>query len=135
MMTLVLNHTIMPAWNHEESAKLFADIFGLPYQGTSGHFAPVQVNEHLSIDFDTDGPSVSRNMKNPEPVPHHHLAFMCDDEEFDTILERVTEHGMKYGSGPGTTEDMKIAERNGGRTFYFKDPNGHSYELMTTPLG
>jgi catechol 2,3-dioxygenase-like lactoylglutathione lyase family enzyme len=72
-------------------------------------------------------------MKDPQPVPHH-LAFLASDEEFDAILERVTEHGLKFGSGPGSTEDMKVAQRNGGRGFYFKDPNGHSYELMTSAL-
>jgi len=133
-MTIVLNHTVIPAWKHEESAKVFADILGVPYNGPSGHFAPVRVNDELSIDFDTEGPSTARNMQNPEPVPHHHLAFLVGDDEFEGILDRVTEHGFKFGSGPGTTEDMKINERNGGRCFYFKDPNGHSYEFMTRPM-
>lgn len=130
-MTIVLNHTVVPAWDHEASAKLFAEIFGVPYDGTRGHFAPVRINDSLTIDFDTDGPSTAHQMKNPAPVPHHHLAFVVSDEEFDGILERVTEHNLKFGSGPGTYEDGKIAGRNGGRTIYFRDANGHSYEVMT----
>ena len=40
-MTIELNHTIVPANDKEESARLFADIFGLQRvqcEGSSGHF-------------------------------------------------------------------------------------------------
>ena len=41
-MTITLNHTIVPAHDKEESARFFADIFGLTYEGPMGHFAPVR---------------------------------------------------------------------------------------------
>ena len=50
-MAITLNHTIVPAGDKEVSAKWFANIFGLTYQDTSGHFAPVQVNDTLALDF------------------------------------------------------------------------------------
>ena len=50
-MAITLNHTIVPARDKEASAKWFANIFGLTYQDTSGHFAPVQVNDTLALDF------------------------------------------------------------------------------------
>ena len=44
-MTITLNHTIVPAHDKEESARFFADIFGLTYEGPMGHFAPVLMND------------------------------------------------------------------------------------------
>jgi hypothetical protein len=34
--------------------RFFADIFGLKYEGSSEHVAPVRVNERLTLDFDDD---------------------------------------------------------------------------------
>ena len=51
-MAIELNHTIVPALDKEASATFLARIFGLPYDGPAGHFAPVQVNESLTLDFD-----------------------------------------------------------------------------------
>jgi catechol 2,3-dioxygenase-like lactoylglutathione lyase family enzyme len=119
-MAITLNHTIVPAHDKEESARFFARIFGLPYNGLAGHFAPVRVNETLTMDFD-----------NKDEFEHHHYAFHVSDEEFDTIFARVKEAGLVYGSKPGSTDDMKLNDRRGGRGFYFHDPNGHSLELLT----
>src|ERR1700709_2119262 len=52
-MAIVLDHTIVPAHVNEASARFFARIFCLPYEGAASHFAPVRVNETLVLDFDT----------------------------------------------------------------------------------
>ena len=44
-MTITLNHTIVPARDKEAAARLFAHLFGLNFEGPSGRFAPVRVNE------------------------------------------------------------------------------------------
>ena len=41
-MPLQLDHTIVPAYDKERSARFIARIFGLSYEGTWGHFAPVK---------------------------------------------------------------------------------------------
>src|ERR1700720_1806430 len=51
-MAITLNHTIVPAHDKEVSAKFFAHMFGLKYESAMGHFAPVRVNETLTLDFD-----------------------------------------------------------------------------------
>jgi hypothetical protein len=51
-MAIVLDHTIVPARDKEESARFFARIFGLEYNGPVSHFAPVRVNDTLTVDFD-----------------------------------------------------------------------------------
>jgi len=119
-MSITLNHTIVPAHDKEAAARFFADMFGLKYEGASGHFAPVKVNETLTMDFD-----------NRESFESHHYAFHVSEEEFDGILGRVQAVGLPYGSGPGSKTDMEINHRRGGRGFYFPDPNGHSLEVLT----
>ena len=120
MAIINLDHTIVPAHDKEESARFFARIMGLTYEGTHGHFAPVKLNDTLTLDFD-----------NREGFEHHHYAFHVTDEDFDAIFERVKAEGLAYGSDPRAQDNMEINTRRGGRGFYFKDPNGHSLELLT----
>ena len=119
-MAIILNHTIVPARDREASARFFADVFGLKYEGASGHFAPVRVNETLTLDFDGD-----------DHFDIHHYAFHVSDVEFDDILKRVQEAGLSYGSDPWNLENKELNSWNGGRGVYFRDPNGHILELMT----
>ena len=119
-MAIELNHTIVPARDKEAAARFFAEIMGLEYSGPRGHFAPVRINDALTLDFD-----------NADPVPHHHYAFHVSDAEFDAILGRVKARGLAFGAEPGAQHNSEINHRRGGRGIYFKDPNGHSYELLT----
>ena len=117
---LHLDHTIVPAHDKEASAHFIARIFGLEYKGPWAHFAPVKVNDTLSLDFD-----------DRERFESHHYAFIASDEEFDTILERVKGEGVAFGSGPGSQDDGQINHHHQGRGFYFQDANGHSWEVIT----
>lgn len=120
-MTIVLNHTIVPARDKAAAAKFFADIFGLK-RGRSGHFAPVKVNKSLTLLFDDDAKFDS-----------HHYAFHVSNREFDAILRRVKKAHITFGSAPWSLEDGELNDWNGGRGVYFRDPNGHVLELMTAP--
>jgi catechol 2,3-dioxygenase-like lactoylglutathione lyase family enzyme len=119
-MPLFLDHTIVPAHDKEASARFFAEMFGLEYKGPWGHFAPVKVNDTLSMDFD-----------NRENFQSSHYAFLSSDEEFDAILGRVKGAGRKYGSSPFDQENGEINHLHQGRGFYFRDDNGHSWEVIT----
>ena len=119
-MTILLDHTIVPARDKEASARFFARIFGLRYEGNYSHFAPVRINDSLTLDFDED-----------RAFEGHHYAFKVSDAEFDQIYGRILADKIAYGSGPMNQSDMKINHRRGGRGFYFRDPNGHSLEVMT----
>jgi catechol-2,3-dioxygenase len=63
-MTIDLNHSMMPAGDKEKPARFFADIFGLQYAGSAGHFAPIKVNDRLALDFNQD-----------DSLEPHHYAF------------------------------------------------------------
>jgi catechol 2,3-dioxygenase-like lactoylglutathione lyase family enzyme len=119
-MAIVLDHMIVPARDKEASARFFARIFGLPYDGAAGHFAPVRVNETLTLDFDTD-----------EGFAPHHYAFRLDPAAFDAVFARVAAAGIPYGSGPFSPEDMQMSDHGGIRRFYFRDPGGHLLEALT----
>ena len=122
-MTITLNHTIVPARDKDAAARWFAQLFGLPYDGADGHFAPVRVNPALTLLFDEDTGAFDS----------HHYAFHVSDGEFDTILGRVRAAGLAFGSAPWSLEDGELNDWNGGRGVYFRDPNGHVLELMTVP--
>ena len=115
-----LDHTIVPSRDKVSSAAFFAMIMGLQYEGPMGHFAPVRINDSLTMDFD-----------NREEFESHHYAFLVSDNEFDEIFARIKDNSVVYGSEPWTIDDMQINNRRGGRGFYFKDHDGHSMEVMT----
>jgi len=119
-MTIVLDHTIVPAHDKEASAQFFARIFGLKYDAGASHFAAVRVNDTLTLDF-----------ADRSTFEGHHYAFRVSEAEFDAIFGRIREGGLPYGSGPFALEDMEINHWGGGRGVYFRDPNGHVLELLT----
>jgi len=119
-MSIKLNHTIVPAKDKESAATFFAKIFGLPYDGLAGHFAPVRINDELTLDFD-----------NAESFESHHYAFHVSEEEFDAIFGRIKEAGVDWGSGPRSSTDRQLNFRKGGRGVYFHAPDGHLLELLT----
>ena len=53
-MTIILNHTIVPARDKSAAAEFFARIFGLHADPNDGHFAPVRINDTLTLLFDDD---------------------------------------------------------------------------------
>ena len=124
-MPITLNHTIVPSQDKVRAAEFFAKIFGLTYEGSHGHFAPVQVNDTLTLDYD-----------DRDEFDSHHYAFHVSEEDFDNIFGRVKAEGITYGSGPFNSEDMDINHRRDGRGVYFKDPDGPSagaYDPGVTP--
>ena len=121
-MAITLNHTIVPARDKIASAAFFARLFGLTFDERAvGYFAPVRINETLTLDFDGD---VDR-------FDIHHYAFKVSEEEFDAIFGRIQEEGIPYGSEPDALRNMRLNHRAGGRGVYFCDPNGHILELLT----
>lgn len=119
-MAIILNHTIVPARDKVAAAGLFAQLFGLAYESGDGHFAPVKVNDTLTLLFDTD-----------TDIKSHHYAFHVTDADFDAIFRRIQEARLPYGSAPWSAEDLKLNDWGGGKGVYFRVPDGHLLELMT----
>ncbi|NUP24271.1 MAG: VOC family protein [Streptomyces sp.] len=122
-MTVTLNHTIVPALDHTAAARFFADVMGLeqlPPDGSGGHFAPVRVNEQLTLDFMT-----------AEAAEGHHLAFDVDPGTFDEILGRLHSLGVPYGNDPSTPDNGRVDHPLCARGLYFTDDAGNLYEVMS----
>nr|WP_042197266.1 glyoxalase/bleomycin resistance protein/dioxygenase [Kibdelosporangium sp. MJ126-NF4]CEL22849.1 hypothetical protein [Kibdelosporangium sp. MJ126-NF4]CTQ89989.1 hypothetical protein [Kibdelosporangium sp. MJ126-NF4] len=121
-MGIVLNHMIIPAADKDAAAKFLADLLGLEVGEPAGPFAPVQVNEDLTLDYD------DRHGSRPG-----HYAFLVDDGIFDAVLALLARNPeIDYGSGRELGWDREINHLGGGRGVYVRDPdNSHSYELFT----
>jgi catechol 2,3-dioxygenase-like lactoylglutathione lyase family enzyme len=122
-MTITLNHLIVPASDRHASAGFLAGLLGLPApaRAEAGPFAPVRVNGDLTFDFDDRG-----------PVTPGHYAFLVDDATFDAALARLNAAPyIDFGSGPQHGWDRDVYHLGGGRGVYVRDPDGHSYELLT----
>lgn len=119
-MPISLNHTIVPAADNESAARFFAEIMGLRYDGPVRHFAPVRVNDQLTLDF----------MTVPKPAGHH-LAFDVDPATFDDILARIKERGVVYGSEPSAPDNGRADHPLVPRGLFFRDDTGNLYEVLS----
>jgi catechol 2,3-dioxygenase-like lactoylglutathione lyase family enzyme len=119
-MTINLDHTIVPSRNRIASAKLLAQLLGVPWaESGTGPFAPVYVNDGLTLDFqDTD-----------EAFSVYHFCFRVSPQDFDAILGRIKAAGIKYRSTPDGAMDMQINKRYGN--VYWDEPDGHRWEILT----
>lgn len=123
-MSVSLDHILIPATDKQAAARFLADILGLEVNDRSagsppGRFAVVQVGE-TSIDFDTAG-----------EVRSHHCAFRVSEPEFDAILARLEREGVSYSADPMHHRQGELNDNEGRRGLYFRDPDGHNYELLT----
>lgn len=119
-MTIQLDHTIVPSHNSVASAKLLAQLLGVPWaESGAGPFVPVYVNDGLTLDFqDTD-----------EAFPVYHFCFRVSPQDFDAILGRLKAAGIKYRSTVRGPVDMKVDEQYGN--VYWNEPDGHQWEMLT----
>jgi len=119
---VLLNHTIVPVRDKQESAAFLAEILGLDPPFSFGPFVCLETANGVSLDFDDRW-----------GVGHNHYAFQVTEEEFDQIFARVQERGLSYWADPGHTRENEI--NGNGRGFYFEDPSGHNMEVLTRPYG
>ena len=119
-MPLTLDHTIVPSHNKLKAARFISEILGLEYDEPFGHFQPLKTVNGLTLDF-----------ADRDDFGRHHYAFLATDTEFDGILKRLQDRSVKYGSEPSSQENMEINHRHHGRGLYFRDADGHSWEVIT----
>jgi catechol 2,3-dioxygenase-like lactoylglutathione lyase family enzyme len=118
-MTIHLDHVIVPSRTQIASAKLLADLLGVPWAETgAGPFSPVYVNDGLTLDFqDTD-----------EDFPIYHFCFRVGQEEFTAILARIKAAGIEFRSTVRGPVDMKVDPQYGN--VYWNEPDGHQWEML-----
>lgn len=125
-MAITLNHTIVSAQDKQLSADFYCRIFGFEDLGPFASFIVVRVNDSLTLDFAE--PANNRKSK----IVAQHYAFKVCESEFDQIMGRIEQDNLVYGSGPDQLDNQHINHLYGGRGAYFRDPDGHVLEIMTT---
>jgi catechol 2,3-dioxygenase-like lactoylglutathione lyase family enzyme len=119
-MTITLNHTIVPAVDNETEARFLAAILGLSYDGPNRHFAPVRINEQLTLDFMT--------VDEPHPL---HLAFDVDPATFDAALAHLRSAAIPHGNRPHSPDNGLTDHPFAARGVFFRDAAENLYELMS----
>lgn len=121
-MSIHLDHLLVPARDKVAAAKLLAGLLGVPWSPTGvGPFAPVYVNNGLTLDFD----------EWEEPLPMIHYCFRVSPDEFSAILERIKAAGISYRSSVHGPVDHEIDTEHGGSIVYWNEPDGHQWEMLT----
>lgn len=121
-MTVHLDHLMVPARDKLASARLLAELLGVPWAESGvGPFVPVYLNDGLTLDFDQWS----------EPFPLLHLCFRVSQEEFDAILGRIRAAGIPYRSNVHGPVDYRVDTEHGGSILYWNEPDGHQWELLT----
>jgi catechol 2,3-dioxygenase-like lactoylglutathione lyase family enzyme len=124
-MSIQLNHTIVWCRDKQRSATFLTEVVGLPVPSPFGPFLVVELSNGVSLDFyETRGEIASQ-----------HYAFLIDENDFDQIFRRIRERGVQYWADPGQRRAGEINRNDGGRGFYFEDPDGHLLEVITRPYG
>ena len=119
-MKVELDHTIVPSRDKVAAARMLGELLGVPWAPSGlGPFAPVYVNDGLTLDFiDTD-----------EAFPVYHFCFRFDPADFEAILERIRAAGMPFRSDVHGPVDMKVQPHYGN--VYWDVPDGHAWEILT----
>lgn len=121
-MDIELDHTIVPSHNQQASAKMLADLLGVPWAPTSqGPFSPVFINEGLTFDF----------IETTEKFPIFHFCFRVSQQKFDEILGRIKTAGIPFRSSVFGPMDGQINTDYGGNLIYWNEPDGHMWEMLT----
>lgn len=121
-MSIHLDHSIVPSRDKVKAARQLAELLGVPWAAQAmGPFSAVYVNEGTTLDFiDTD-----------EAFPIYHYCFRVDDATFDAVLARIQAAGIAYRGTVHGPMDNQIGTDFGGRCFYWTEPDGHFWELLT----
>ena len=121
-MTVKLDHTIVLSRSKLSSALFLSYILGREYGGHFARFAPVQLDDELNIDYtDTESDDFERRT----------FTLLVGDAELDGIVHRLDGEDVAYGSEPDQIGKRQINGRGGGRGLFFRDPNGHMFEIST----
>jgi catechol 2,3-dioxygenase-like lactoylglutathione lyase family enzyme len=121
-MSVQLDHFIVPCRNQIASAKMLAELLGVPWAETTlGPFSPVFINDGLTLDF----------QQTDEAYPIAHYCFRVSQDDFDAILTRLQAAGIPYRSRVTGPMDLKINKEYGGDMIYWNEPDGHQWEMLT----
>ena len=121
-MPVELNHIVIPSHDKSASSRFLAEILGVGPPRPVSHFMAVETANGVTLDYD-----------DVAEFSAQHCAFLVSDAEFEAIFGRVKDAEVTHFADPGHHMPGEINQRNGGRGFYFSDPDGHNMEVFTRP--
>jgi len=121
-MAVHLNHTIVASRDKVASSEFLAALLGLAAPKRVSHFMALELANGVTMDYD-----------DVDHVTPQHFAFLVTEAEFDAIFLRVKASAIQFFADPNHGVTGAINHRNGGRGFYFSDPDGHNLEVFTVP--
>jgi len=124
-MTVYFDHHIVPSTDKDRAARFYAEILGLPEPRTEGPFAAVDLGNDVAL-------YVAGWETRVTPL---HYAFLVSEAEFDAFYARLTERGLDHWADPHCRLPQQVNHDDGGRGTYFRDPDGHFVEVLTTRYG
>ncbi len=119
-MAVQLNHILVLSRDKIGSSEFLAKILGIDPPRPVDHFMALQLSNGVTLDYD-----------DADEFNSQHCAFLVLDDEFDRIFKRVVAAGVTHYADPNHVYAGEINRRNGGRGFYFADPDGHNMEVFT----
>ena len=123
-MPIGLDHTIVRAKDPTASARFLSDLLGLPRPTHFGPFEVVELGNGVSLDY-----------MHADDITTQHYAFLVSEDEFESIFDRIRERGLPFWADPGQRVANEINRHDGGRGFYWEDPDGHLLEIITRRYG
>ena len=93
-MTAVLDHTITPVRDQDESGDFYTNVLGFKYDGRTGMndvFAVIRLNDSSTLDL----------WRSDEiPGLSHHYAFALDRAHFDRSFQAIKDSEIPFGGEP-----------------------------------
>jgi catechol 2,3-dioxygenase-like lactoylglutathione lyase family enzyme len=115
--------------NLQRSRDFYSTLFGLPVMVADERFCAFDVaGRDVLLLFRTGGTSAPVATPGGMIPPHDgagrlHLAFAVDADQLGAWETRLRERGVEIES--------RVDWKRGGRSVYFRDPDGHLLELVT----
>ncbi|SRR5258705_1081583 len=107
----------------------YRDVLGLRPMGVGERLTPMDAGDASVLLLFQRGATAHGLSFPGGTIPPHdgagplHVAFGIEIAEFDAWETRLTGHGVAIES--------RVSWERGGRSLYFRDPDGHSVELVT----
>lgn len=124
-----LKETSLYVESVEVAARFYRDVLGFPILVQDERLCALDVNRrHVLLLFLRDVTNETMALPGGEIPPHGgagsiHAGFSIDATEFEAWEQHLITHGVKLLS--------RMDWPRGGRSLYFRDPDGHLLELLT----
>ena len=120
---IAIDHIGVLAQDAHASARFLAEILGLAPASPAGPDGDI-----FRLDIGECGTLLYFPA---ESVLGQHIAFRVDEATFAAVVGRLRTRGLTFGNEPENQANMQTADSHGGHgRVFFRDPNGHLFEVI-----